>query len=299
MSATSKPAKTSKTAKTVKASKPAKTAKPAKTGKAAKTAKAAPAPHLSVVIPCKNEAENLPGLIGEIAEALKGRALEILVIDDGSTDGTADAAQKAGADTGTTVRVLSHATSAGQSAAVRTGVLHARGAIILCTDGDGQNDPAFMPALVDTLEEGGPGFGMVGGQRVGRKASGLKRFASRFANRLRGAMLADKTTDSGCGLKAVRAEVFRRLPYFDGWHRFMAALVLREGYDVDFVDVVDRPRRFGVSKYGVLDRALIGAIDLFGVWWLMRRLKKRPVVSERPPPAATPAPSDPQISKEG
>lgn len=235
---------------------------------------------LSVVIPCKNEAENLPILIAEIATALSGHALEVLVIDDGSTDGTCDAALRTGQEIGATVRVLHHAVSAGQSAAVRTGVHHARGEIIICTDGDGQNDPAFMPALVEKLNQCGPTFGMVGGQRVGRKDTAMKRFASRFANGLRGAMLADKTRDSGCGLKAVRADIFRRLPYFDGWHRFMAALVLREGYDVDFVDVIDRPRQFGVSKYGVLDRALIGSIDLFGVWWLTRRLKKRPQVEE-------------------
>lgn len=244
-------------------------------------------PLLSVVIPCKNEAENLPILIGEIAEALSGRALEVLVIDDGSTDGTGDAALRVGQETGTKVRVLRHSASAGQSAAVRTGVFHANGAIIICTDGDGQNDPAFMPALVDKLMERGPTFGMVGGQRIGRKDTAMKRFASRFANGLRGTMLADKTRDSGCGLKAVRAELFRRLPYFDGWHRFMAALVLREGYNVDFVDVIDRPRQFGVSKYGVLDRALIGSIDLFGVWWLKRRLKKRPQVEEVTPGADT------------
>lgn len=235
---------------------------------------------LSVVIPCKNEAENLPILIGEIATALSGHTLEVLVIDDGSTDGTGEVALRTGQEIGATVRVLRHAVSAGQSAAVRTGVHHAHGEIIICTDGDGQNDPAFMPALVDKLNECGPTFGMVGGQRVGRKDTAMKRFASRFANGLRGAMLADKTRDSGCGLKAVRTDLFRRLPYFDGWHRFMAALVLREGYDVDFVDVIDRPRQFGVSKYGVLDRALIGSIDLFGVWWLTRRLKKRPQVEE-------------------
>lgn len=228
----------------------------------------------------------MPILIGEIATALAGRDLEILVIDDGSTDNTGGAAHQAGAQTGIEVRVLHHAASCGQSAAVRTGVLQATGDIIICTDGDGQNDPAFMPKLVDTLQARGEAFGMVGGQRVGRKASGFKRFASKFANKLRGAMLADKTRDSGCGLKAVRADLFRRLPYFDGWHRFMAALVLREGYDVDFVDVVDRPRQFGVSKYGVFDRAIIGSIDLFGVWWLKRRVKRRPDVSEMPAPAA-------------
>lgn len=237
-------------------------------------------PQLSVIIPCKNEAENLPILIAEIARALSGRALEILVVDDGSSDGTGQAAHAAGLANSVPVRVIRHAASAGQSAAVRSGVLHARGAIIITTDGDGQNDPAFMPALVDKLEGLGSGCGMVGGQRVGRKDSTIKRYASRFANGLRGAMLADKTRDSGCGLKAVRAELFRRLPYFDGWHRFMAALVLREGFDVAFVDVTDRSRQFGVSKYGVLDRALVGVLDLLGVWWLKSRFRRRPQASE-------------------
>lgn len=234
---------------------------------------------LSVVIPCKNETGNIEVLVGEIATALRGRQLEILVVDDGSTDGTGQAALGAGADHDAKVRVIRHETSAGQSSAVRTGVAHANGDIIVCTDGDGQNDPAFMPQLVDTLLERGAAYGMVGGQRVGRKDTAVKRFASRFANRLRGAMLADKTRDSGCGLKAVWAHVFHRLPYFDGWHRFMAALVLREGYQVDFVDVIDRPRQHGVSKYGVLDRALIGSIDLLGVWWLLRRMKRKPLAS--------------------
>ena len=229
-----------------------------------------------MVIPCKDEAENLPILIGEIAVALAGRSVEILVIDDGSTDGTAAAARRAGAEHGLSVRVIQHDRPGGQSAAVRSGMLFSRGDIILCTDGDGQNDPAFLPVLADTLIARGPGFGMVGGQRTRRKDSTVKQYASRLANGLRRALLADKTVDSGCGLKAVRADVFRRLPYFDGWHRFMAALVLREGFDVEFVKVVDRPRRFGTSKYGVLDRALVGALDLLGVWWLKRRYRRRP-----------------------
>ncbi|MEM9740568.1 MAG: glycosyltransferase family 2 protein [Pseudomonadota bacterium] len=249
-------------------------------------------PDLSVVIPCKNEAENLPILIAEIAAALDGRSFEVLVIDDGSTDGTAQSAWGAGRASKCRVRVVRHETSAGQSAAVRSGVFAAEGDIVVCTDGDGQNDPAFMPALVDRLAERGPTYGMVGGQRVGRRDTRIKRLASRFANGLRGAILADQTRDSGCGLKAVRTHLFRRLPYFDGWHRFMAALVLREGYQVDFVDVIDRPRRYGVSKYGVLDRALVGIFDLYGVWWLKRRYRRRatPVeLTETRDETATPA----------
>ncbi|MEM1286749.1 MAG: glycosyltransferase family 2 protein [Pseudomonadota bacterium] len=230
---------------------------------------------ISVVVPCKNEAKNLPLLIAEIAQALAGRDFEVIVVDDGSTDDTTAAAWQAGQASNCAVRVLRHANSAGQSAAVRSGVFASRSSIVICTDGDGQNDPAFMPALADKLAELGPSYGMVGGQRVGRRDTPIKRLASGFANRLRGAILADKTRDSGCGLKAIRADIFRRLPYFDGWHRFMAALVLREGYDVAFIDVVDRPRRFGVSKYGVLDRALVGIFDLYGVWWLKRRSRRR------------------------
>ncbi|MBV6657293.1 MAG: glycosyltransferase family 2 protein [Devosiaceae bacterium] len=244
-------------------------------------------PRLSVIVPCKNEAENLPSLIAEIAAALSDQRIEIIIVDDGSTDGTAEAAFAAGQREGVPLRVVQHANSAGQSAAVRTGMLHAKGEIIICTDGDGQNDPQFMPALVSTLDARGEGFGMVGGQRVGRKDTAVKRAASRLANQLRGALLADKTRDSGCGLKAVRADVFARLPYFDGWHRFMAALVLREGYDVDFVDVIDRPRQHGVSKYGVLDRALVGLIDMFGVWWLKRRYRRRAPATELPQPQSS------------
>ncbi len=106
------------------------------------------------------------------------------------------------------------------------------------------------------------------------------RFAFRFANKLRGAIFKDNTRDSGCGLKAVRREIFLLLPYFDSWHRFLPALVMREGYGIVHVDVVDHERRHGVSKYGVFDRALIGILDLFGVWWLRRRRKSVPIVLE-------------------
>jgi glycosyltransferase involved in cell wall biosynthesis len=237
------------------------------------------APDVSVLIPCKNEAENIPELIAEIAAALAGRSFEVIVIDDGSDDGTAQVLKTMMRERDW-LRCVSHAQSCGQSAAVRTGLLAARGDVVITIDGDGQNDPDFMPALLDALEAGGPMTALAAGQRLKRTDSGATRIATRFANNLRGAILKDGTRDSGCGLKAVRRQVFLLFPYFDGWHRYLPALAIREGYAVAHVDVVDRSRRHGASKYGILDRALVGALDLFGVWWLRRRRKRIPQAME-------------------
>ncbi|WP_321504017.1 glycosyltransferase family 2 protein [Breoghania sp.] len=238
-------------------------------------------PAVSVVIPAKDEIGNLPGLIEEIRSALDGTDFEVIPVDDGSSDGTDRMLAELRAAS-PWLRPVRHARACGQSCAVRTGMLHARGDIVVTIDGDGQNDPAYIPAMVSALNAAGPSVGLCAGQRVGRKATTFKRYASRFANKLRGAILKDNTRDSGCGLKAVRREIFLRLPYFDSWHRFLPALVMREGYGICHVDVVDRERRHGASKYGVFDRALIGALDLFGVWWLRRRRKSLPIVSEIP-----------------
>ena len=178
------------------------------------------------------------------------------------------------------LRQLRHVQSCGQSAAVRTGVGAARAPLVVTLDGDGQNDPAFLPALVKALDGGGPRMGLIAGQRVGRKASGFKKLQSRIANAVRGAVLRDGTRDTGCGLKAFRRDMFLSLPYFDGLHRFLPALVRREGYEVGYVDVVDRPRAHGVSNYGMWDRLWVGILDLAGVWWLVRRKKRVPQVSE-------------------
>jgi dolichol-phosphate mannosyltransferase len=153
---------------------------------------------------------------------------------------------------------------------------------VVTLDGDGQNDPAFLPAMIAALEQGGPSMGLVAGQRVGRKASQFKRLQSRIANAVRGAVLRDGTRDTGCGLKAFRRDLFLMLPYFDGLHRFLPALVRREGYSVGYVDVVDRDRRHGQSNYGLWDRLWVGILDLAGVWWLIRRRRRVPVVSEVP-----------------
>src|SRR3954453_17052959 len=165
------------------------------------------------------------------------------------------------------LRQIRHAASCGQSAAVRSGVRAARGAIVVTLDGDGQNDPAFLPDLLSAIENGSGRIGLVAGQRVGRKDTGFKKIQSRIANGVRKAILRDGTRDTGCGLKAFRRDVFLSLPYFDGLHRFLPALVRREGFEVAYVDVIDRPRRSGVSNYGFFDRLWIGIMDLAGVWW--------------------------------
>jgi dolichol-phosphate mannosyltransferase len=240
-------------------------------------------PTISIVIPAKNEARNLPLLFDEITQAMAGREFEMILVDDGSTDETGAMMLKRMAGSGGTLRHVRHDRSAGQSAAVRSGVFAARGDIILTMDGDGQNDPAYLPKLADALAGADSRIGIVAGQRLKRTDTKLKQWSSRFANGLRESILHDGTRDSGCGLKAVRADLFRQLPYFDGWHRYLPALVLREGYGVAHLDVVDRSRRHGTSNYGILDRGLRGALDLIGVWWLRRRRKTVPTVTENRP----------------
>ncbi|MGE0564479.1 MAG: glycosyltransferase family 2 protein [Pseudolabrys sp.] len=235
---------------------------------------------VSVVVPVRNEAANIAPLVAEIAAALDGQwTFEIVYVNDGSTDGTGDELARLKQQY-SFLRQVRHAESCGQSAAVRTGAAAARAPIVVTLDGDGQNDPAFLPAMIRALEAGGPRMGLIAGQRVGRKDTGFKKFQSRIANAVRGAVLRDGTRDTGCGLKAFRRDVFLSLPSFDGLHRFLPALVRREGYEIGYVDVVDRPRAHGVSNYGMWDRLWVGILDLAGVWWLIRRKKRRPVVSE-------------------
>jgi glycosyltransferase involved in cell wall biosynthesis len=238
------------------------------------------APRLSVVVPVRNEAPNVAPLVAEIEAACAGlQPFEVVYVDDGSSDDTAAQVLRLAAER-PWLRLVRHAESCGQSAAVRTGVRAARGAIVATLDGDGQNDPAFIPALVAALDAAGEGTGLAAGQRVGRKDTGFKRFQSRVANGVRGRVLRDGTRDTGCGLKAFRRDVYLSLPYFDALHRFMPALVAREGYAVTHVDVVDRPRRAGVSNYGMFDRLWVGILDLAGVWWLIRRRRRIPRTQE-------------------
>lgn len=239
-----------------------------------------PDPAVSIVVPVRNEAGNVSPLIAEIAAALDGRwPFEIIYVNDGSTDGTA-AELDALIRQYDWLRQVKHRDSCGQSAAVRTGVSRARAPIVVTLDGDGQNDPAFIPAMIGVLEDPARRIGLVAGQRVGRKSGGFKKIQSRIANAVRGAVLKDGTRDTGCGLKAFRRDLFLALPYFDGLHRFLPALIRREGYEVGYVDVVDRSRGHGTSNYGLWDRLWVGILDLAGVWWLIRRKKRQPVVSE-------------------
>ncbi len=237
-------------------------------------------PAVTVVVPVRNEAANIAPLIAEITTALDGQwRFEVVYVDDGSSDATAAELKRLAAQY-PWLRRVRHLRSCGQSAAVRSGIFAARAPVVVTIDGDGQNNPAFIPALIRALESGAPRIGLVAGQRVGRKSGGFKKFQSRVANVTRGAVLRDGTRDTGCGLKAVRRELFLRLPYFDGLHRFLPALVKREGYDIGYVEVVDRPRGHGVSNYGLWDRLWVGILDLAGVWWLIHRKKSVPEIVE-------------------
>lgn len=227
---------------------------------------------LSIVIPVKNEAENVAPLVGEIRAALEGLiGYEIIFVDDGSEDPTAGEITRLAAET-PQLRLLQHGRNCGQSAAIRTGVKAARAAWIATLDGDGQNDPADIPKLWRLGTAGSEiASVLVCGYREKRHDSWSKRGASRIANGIRRRLLGDDTPDTGCGLKLFPRSLFLDLPFFDHMHRFLPALVLREGGIVKSVPVRHRPRRRGISKYGILDRLGVGIVDLFGVMWLKRR----------------------------
>lgn len=234
---------------------------------------------LSIVIPVYNEADGIEALIDEACSALDGQLdFELLVVDDGSDDGTADLLQACRARQ-PRLRVLRHRQRSGQSAALVSGIAAARGRWIATLDGDGQNDPADIMKLYRELERSAAAVRLIAGYRRRRRDDWLKRLSSRVANAVRRAALGDGTPDTGCGLKLFPRAVFLALPQFDHMHRFLPALVRRAGGEVLSVEVSHRPRRHGVSKYGMLDRLWVGIVDLFGVWWLSRRAM-RPVVSE-------------------
>ena len=233
---------------------------------------------ISVVVPVKDEAGNVGPLAREIAAALKGRPHEIIFIDDGSTDGTAAALTALKSEIAE-LRVLRHARNLGQSRGIRTGVKAATGEIIVTLDGDGQNDPADIPKLLEALRHD-PSLGMVSGVRVKRKDTASRRLASRIGNGFRNWMLGDGASDTGCGLKAFRRQAFLDLPYFDHVHRFLIALMLREGVGVGYVPVNHRPRLTGRSKYTNFGRLLVSVQDLLGVRWLQRRHRGRSEIRE-------------------
>ena len=230
-----------------------------------------PTPAISVVVPVKEEAGNVVPLAREIAAALAGENYEIVFVDDGSTDATV--AELVQLKLGLPVRVLAHGRNLGQSRALRSGIVAASGDIIVTLDGDGQNDPADIPAMIAAFraEARDPLFAMIAGQRRKRHDKWSKRAASRFANGVRRRLLNDQATDTGCGLKVFRRESYLALPYFDPMPRYLIALMLREGCRIGFLTVNHRPRHTGRSKYGVFDRLAVGITDLAGVMWLNRR----------------------------
>jgi dolichol-phosphate mannosyltransferase len=234
------------------------------------------APRFAVVVPMKDEADNVAALLAEIEAACAPHGpFEAVVVDDGSADATPRALTE-GRRRHPWLRVVRHRSSCGQSAAVATGVRAARAPLVCTIDGDGQNPPAEIPRLLAPLF-GAREPALICGVRTDRADTASKRFGSRFANGLRRRLLRDGSPDTGCGLKAFPREAFLRLPYFDHMHRYLPSLFLREGWRVEHRPVADRPRTAGVSKYGNLQRALVGVLDLFGVWWLMRR-RRVPVV---------------------
>ena len=231
-------------------------------------------PEISVLVPVMNEAGNIRPLIDEICEALSGRNFEIIYIDDASND-TSPAEL---ADTQVAIlqlRVLRHHRRAGQSAAIRSGLLRARGDLVAVLDGDGQNVPADLPNLEQALLAGGPAHGMAAGIRAKRQDSTWRLAASRGAKWIRSVLLGDTHPDSGCGIKILQRELFLQLPFFNHMHRFMPSLVRRHGGFVTGVLVAHRPRVQGTSKYKVLDRLLVGISDILGVICLLRRVRRQ------------------------
>jgi dolichol-phosphate mannosyltransferase len=230
------------------------------------------APDLSVVVPVMNEAENIAPLVREIVGALSGLVtFEIVYVDDGSTDGSFERLRALQTEF-PMLRAQRHARRRGQSAAVHTGVKAARAAVIATLDGDGQNDPADIPALLDAYRaHTGVQPLMLAGHRTTRRDSWIKRISSRIANRYRAGKLNDATPDTGCGLKLFPRDVFLAFPAFDHMHRFLPALMIRAGGLVRSVPVRHRPRERGSSKYGTWDRLVVGIADVRGVAWLIQR----------------------------
>lgn len=232
--------------------------------------------YVSVLIPAKNEASNLPPLLQEIRSALVGEDYEVIVVDDGSTDNTVAELRALKRDGFHQLRIIRHARSLGQSTSIYHAATVARGHWLATLDGDGQNDPADIPGMLSLVRgsEGlAGGIKLVAGHRVNRRDTASKRWASRFANGLRSRLLKDATPDTGCGLKVIEREAFLRLPYFDHMHRYIPALIQRHKGRMIVHPVNHRHRVAGVSKYGNIDRALVGILDLMGVWWLIKRTK--------------------------
>jgi dolichol-phosphate mannosyltransferase len=238
--------------------------------------------NISVVIPVCNEADNVGPLAREIQAALADHGpFEIIFVDDGSTDGTVAAIQAVRASI-PEIRLLQHSNRSGQSRAVCTGVEAARAEWVATLDGDGQNDPADIPAMIKAVSGAEPSLKLVMGNRTTRKDTWLRRISSRVANGVRGGLLRDGTPDTGCGIKLMHRATFMRLPWFNHMHRFLPALYQRAGARVISVPVRHRPRTRGTSKYGLWNRLWVGIVDLFGVRWLIVRSPPHISIRETP-----------------
>lgn len=228
---------------------------------------------ISVVIPVFNEEENVVMLTREVADAAAHVPItELVYVNDASRDGTLNALKDLKREF-PFIRIIQHAVQSGQSAAMRSGVQAAKGPLVVFLDGDGQNDPVNIQKLYRVYEEqkGTDGRLLVAGQRLKRQDSLLKKFSSRSANKIRAFILKDKTRDTGCSLKMMRRVDYLELPYFNHMHRYIPALMLRQGVRLAHVDVSHRHRTRGVSKYGFWDRLAAGIVDLAGVFWLLKR----------------------------
>lgn len=218
---------------------------------------------VSVVVPLFNEEENVPILQAELTAALEGRDYEIIFVDDGSSDATVQRIA-----VGPRVRVVQFAKNAGQSAAMYAGLHATLGRVAVLIDGDLQNDPADIPKLLAEVEKGAD---LVAGYRAQRKDTVVKRLTSRIANAVRSRFTKDGVRDTGCTLKAMRRECIQALVPFKGMHRFIPALIKGAGFRIVEVPVNHRARKFGVSKYGLGNRAVRATVDMFGVRWLLSR----------------------------
>lgn len=251
---------------------------PSPRGGAGRSAVAAdrPAPELAVVVPARDERNNIAPLVAEIRAALDGALpYEIVYVDDGSTDGTLAELARVRDAGASMLRILRHERSHGQSLATLAGVRAARAPLIATLDADGQNVPADIPGLLALARRQPPGaHWCIAGHRTTRRDTRWKRFQSRVANRVRAAILQDATPDTGCGLKLMPRDTWLLLPGFDHMHRFLPALVRRIGGEVLVRPVSHRPRTADASKYGMWDRLLPGLVDLLGMLWLGRRLKR-------------------------
>lgn len=229
-------------------------------------------PAYSIVVPVFNEEGAASALAYEIAAAFCDHRVEILFVDDASADRTREVLALAARDI-PALRILAHRRNAGQSRAIRTGVLAATAPIVVTLDGDGQNDPGDAPRLAQKLSAAPSSLGLIGGVRARRRDSTSKRVASRVANAVRRRVLDDGAQDSGCGLKAFRRDAYLRLPYFDHNHRYLPALMLREGFQIAFESVNHRQRHAGQSKYTNWGRLWAAVSDLAGVLWLRSRTR--------------------------